>query len=411
MIALARLLLVVLLLVGCSSGSPSAASSLGQLMIATELPLTGNFSADGISLEHAVELAVRKHGKVGGFTVAVQSFDDSLAGTLSPARAEQNVRQMVDDARVLGVVGPYNSIIAYTELPIANPAGLAIVSPGNTSPCLTIADANCAVSPAALRPSGRNTYFRIVAADTLQGTAMADFAVHNLGLRKVAVFTDSLPYGVGLADTFTAALVRLGGEVSVRQDFDMRTASDFRAFLATARERGAEGVFAGASSNTKGCLVRAQMQQIFPASAYFIGPDALHNDQCLHDAGAGANDHMYVAAAAADARQSSDAAVRRLVNEYVSAYPHDQITPYTFAAYDCAQLLMDAITRAFDANGGRIPRRWQVVEALARTNQFRGTTGIFSFDANGDPKAPVVSLFRVEQGRWSFVRFYAFKND
>lgn len=380
-------------------------------MIASEAPVSGELSQpNGLGIQHAVELAVREKRTVRGFTLITRGFDDTLAGRLSPDRAEQNVRQIVANAGILGIVGPVNSLIAYRVLPIANAADLAVISPSATSPCLTVEEPSCGVLPSSLRPSGRNNFFRVVAADTFQGTALADYTVDTLHVKTVAVFSDSLAAEVALADAFSTAFVRRGGQVVLRHDFDMRTQSDFRDFLNAARDRGAQAIFAAAGAGTKGCVARAQMQPIFPPAAYYLGPDSLVADQCIQDAGAGANDHVYATIDAVDPRESHDAAVQRVVEAYQKAFPGDEITPYTFSAYDCTEILIDAIGRAIDGNGGRMPTRSQVVDAVARTNQLKATTGTFSFDANGDPTMPEVSLFRIEAGRWTFVRVFAFTN-
>lgn len=64
-------------------------------------------------------------------------------------------------------------------------------------------------------------------------------------------------------------------------------------------------------------------------------------------------------------------------------------------------ILFDAIQRAIDANGGRIPNRAQVRQAVAHTRELKGVTGVWSFDENGDPANPTVALYQVRQDRWS----------
>jgi len=63
-----------------------------------------------------------------------------------------------------------------------------------------------------------------------------------------------------------------------------------------------------------------------------------------------------------------------------------------------AMILINAIKRAIDANGGRIPTRRQVVEAVANAPPFKGVTGSCSFDAMGDAISPMMSVNRVDNG-------------
>ena len=49
--------------------------------------------------------------------------------------------------------------------------------------------------------------------------------------------------------------------------------------------------------------------------------------------------------------------------------------------------------RAIDANGGKVPTRQQVVDAVQATNALKLTTGTYSFDANGDPKSATMAFY------------------
>ena len=78
-------------------------------------------------------------GKAGDFTVSYESFDDSTAakGAWDEATCAANARKYVEDESILGVIGTFNSGCAKIEVPIANEASLAYVSPANTAVGLT----------------------------------------------------------------------------------------------------------------------------------------------------------------------------------------------------------------------------------------------------------------------------------
>ncbi|MDQ6791916.1 MAG: ABC transporter substrate-binding protein [Candidatus Dormibacteraeota bacterium] len=128
----------------------------------------------------------------------------------------------------------------------------------------------------------------------------------------------------------------------------------------------------------------------------------------MSDAAENANEGMYATVAQADVSLSSDTHVHNIVAAYRKAHPKpEDITPYTFAAYDAALVLMDAISRAVDGNGDKIPSRAQVVDAIAKTSGLRGVTGTYSFDSNGDATAPPMTVYQVRNGRWVAVRSVA----
>src|SRR5207248_2550959 len=155
----------------------------------------------------------------------------------------------------------------------------------------------------------------------------------------------------GVAQQFAKEVQKKGGTLVIPEaDFDWKTTTDFRGFLTKARDAGAQAIYAGATSPTKGCIPRAQSKGIID-QAYYLGPDGISDNQCIKDAGDMANDKMYSTVAAADAQQNPDA--KGTVDAYKKAFPRkEDIAAYTFPAYDCAAILIDAIGRAIDANGG-----------------------------------------------------------
>ena len=65
-------------------------------------------------------------------------------------------------------------------------------------------------------------------------------------------------------------------------------------------------------------------------------------------------------------------------------------------------IAIDAISRAMDANGGKLPTRREVLNSVAATHDFVGTSGTFTSQANGDAINPAVFFYRLENGHWSF---------
>jgi branched-chain amino acid transport system substrate-binding protein len=145
------------------------------------------------------------------------------------------------------------------------------------------------------------------------------------------------------------------------------------------------------------------MRGVLPRDIFFLGFDGIVDAQCIKDAGDYANEKMYATVDVADPTQSADSAVRRIVEGYKAAFPNkEDVNAYTFAAYDCARILIDAIGRAIDANGGKMPTRPQIVDAVAQTQNLKGATGTYTFDKYGDPLVAVMSIFQVKDRAWAF---------
>jgi branched-chain amino acid transport system substrate-binding protein len=390
----------------CGLGGTFAESSKGDIVIAYDGPLSGAAGVPGSPVMTGARFAVETSGLVSGYRVSFLPFDDAVNGSPYPDKAIENLREMIANAKVLGMVGPFNSPIAVAMIPVANRAGLAMISPSTSFPCLTQPLPGCAPQPAELRRSGANNFFRISATDPDQGVVMAQYAVGSLKVRKVAVFSDSTGFGRIVADSFSKAFATVGGTVVLRRDFDLPPPDDFRPFLIAARDAGTEAIFAGAVSTNKACVVRAQMQGIFTPDIFFLGTDGISSTtDCVKDAGANANDNVQASIAVDDPAQSSDPDVKRVVAAYREKFPGDtNLSAWTFAGYDAAKILLQAIGRAIEANGGKFPSRQQVIDAVAKTTDYRGVTGVYTFDANGDVTHPVLSIYRISAGRWVYAR-------
>ncbi len=392
----------------CSGGGTGGGTTgdKGEIIIATDFPVSGADRASGRPAEAGATWAINQAGTYKGFKISVKNYDDAVSGVHDPQKGAQNVQDMVSNSKILGMVGPFNSNVGRAEIPVANKGSLAMISPANTNECLTQSFPYCDPQPSALRESGKpQNYFRIAAPDTVQGPAMADFAYDELKLKKVAVWSDNETFGKGVADNFAKQFQKKGGTVVLRQDFDVKTTNDFKTFLQRAKDAGAEGFYAGAVSATKGCIPRAQMQGIFANTVPYMGPDGIGDTQCIKDAGSMAQ-NMYFTNAAADATQ--DPAQKDKVAQFKKDMPNkEDFGAYTFPAADCAFILVDAVKRAIDANNGNMPTREQVIKAVQDTKDFKGMTGTYSFDKNGDPVKATMAFYQLKGSDWTFIKQFS----
>jgi len=262
---------------GSGAAATTAAATTGEIIIASDLPTSGADASSGLPTQNGAAFALSQTTSYKGIKFTFKPFDDTVNGVHDPQKGAQNVQQMLSDPKVVAMVGPFNSNVARAEIPIANNGQLAMMSPSNTNECLTQTFPYCDPQPAALRPTGKNNYFRIAAPDTVQGPAMADYILNTLKLTKVAVFSDNETFGKGVADNFVKRLTAKGGSLTNRSDFDWKTTNDFKPFINAAKAAGAQAIYAGATSATKACIVRSQMAGILDVP--FTGPDGIGDDQ------------------------------------------------------------------------------------------------------------------------------------
>src|SRR5713226_1876220 len=165
------LLLAILAACGAGTTGGGAATPTGStiIKIATDLPTSGKDASSGKPAENGAHLAVDQanaNHTIPGYTLVFVPKDDvGASGLHDPTVGAANVRALIGDALVAGVVGPFNSSVAKAEMPITNRAPLAQISPANTNPCLTKStpESGCSGSSnliPTLRPTGKVNYFR-----------------------------------------------------------------------------------------------------------------------------------------------------------------------------------------------------------------------------------------------------------
>jgi branched-chain amino acid transport system substrate-binding protein len=392
---------IALGLAACGGGSSTSGN--GTIAIGVDAPISGVEAGIGVGFANGARYIGHVHPTVDGFTLQILVYDDTVAGVHNSQKAVQNVQTMASNPSVLGVLGPQESGPAQAMIPVANQTHLAIVSGGATNPCLTEKVAGCTFGPSDLHPTGENNFFRTIGRDDQVAPADADYAMTTLGLHNLAIFSDSETYGKGIADQFQQAWIAKGGKVAVRQDFDMPNTTDFRAFITTAKAKGADGFFAGASTQTKACVLRGQMQGIFLADTPFIGSGLVSPD-CISQAGPMAN-NIYDAEAVVDSTGNSAAQAARA--DFAKVYPNaSDYSSYTLPMIASAQVMVNAIDLAIKQNGGKIPTREQVLQQIAQTKNFATAIGTLSFTAGGDMTPAVVSIYKSggSPTTWAFIK-------
>jgi branched-chain amino acid transport system substrate-binding protein len=408
------------LVAACSAGTPAKVIRIG-----VDLPLSGAAGRAGQTALNGVQFYVHQHPTIGAFTVQVVAQDDAVGGIDDPGQGTHNLIALTADHLVMGVIGPFNAGVARREIPLANDAHLAMISPAVSSRCLTKepflpaglsrthVEISCKAvglpTPVELRPTGTNNFFRLVTTDDLQGPAAADYGYKNLLLRRVAVLSDHEAYGQALASGFMTRFTKLGGSIIDILDFDPNSHLDLTAFMRHAKGDGAQAIYYGGVTANHGCVIRAQMASVFSSgeAVPFLGGDGIAKDpNCVRSAGANAvGIYATVAAAAPDVIPNAQPVIAAFKAQYRNASDYSE---YTIPAYDSAAILYGAMDRAIKATGGKVPARDAVVGQVAATSGFAGASGTFGFDGAGDTTLRVVSVFESRTSDpalpWSFVR-------
>ena len=370
---------------GSGSGSEKPVLTIGVIA-----PLDAGLVDFGHDIKNGVELAVKAANDadaVPGWTIEVRALDDSS----DPATGKKAAETLAADPTVAGVVGTYNSGVAREVAPVLDEAGIVMVSPGNTDATLTLGD-----NPKKPQRQWEH-YFRMVAADNVQGPFLAEQATsERLKFQRAAVISETKPVSKGLADVFAARFAAAGGEVVQRTVVPDGTSS-FETVLAEIAPKNPDVIFFGGEYQVAADLrIQATAAKL---AAPVMGGDGIKDDAYIEAAGDASEGD--IASSIGQPVAESDTAA-----PFLKAYKGAGFTeePGDFGpyAFDAANVIIAAAAKALSgAEAGSITKaqRDAILEAVAATKS-EGASGAIAFDEFGDAKTKVLTLYRVVDGAW-----------
>ncbi|TAM53968.1 MAG: branched-chain amino acid ABC transporter substrate-binding protein [Paraburkholderia sp.] len=336
-------------------------------------PLTGQIAHLGKDNENGARLAVEEINKkgltIGGqkITLELDAQDDAA----DPRQATQVAQKLVDD-KVVAVVGHLNSGTSIPASKIYSDAGIVQISPSATNPQYTL--------------QGFKTTFRVVATDAQQGPALANYAADQLKLKRVAVVDDATAYGQGLANEFEKKAKALGMTV-LSHDATNDKATDFRAILTKIKGENPDAIMYGGMDATGGPFAKQARQ--LGIKARILAGDGVCTDQLATLAG-DATDNV-VCSEAGRSLEKMGKAGEEFQAKFKARFgvPIQIYAPFT---YDAVYIIVDAMKRAQSTDPAKI------LAAMPSTD-YKGVIGETTFDAHGDLKHGVISLYHYKDGK------------
>jgi branched-chain amino acid transport system substrate-binding protein len=278
---------------------------------------------------------------------------------------------MVNNAKIVGVIGPAFSGESATADPIFNQATLATITPSATKPSLST--------------NGWATFHRGVGNDVTQAPAGARYLMNVLGAKKVFEVSDGSAYGKGLFDAARPVLQ------PVLVGTDHVTTGD-RTFTATVTKilgAGADAVYYG------GYTAEASpfLKQLRTAGWHgqFIGGDGI-NDSIMISATGNADVEGTIATCPCAPVHDNT-----FINAFKAKYGNAPAV-YADVSYDIANIYLSAIT------AGKTTRA--AINTYLNTYSGKGSASGVTYSwppaDNGelDPSHVVVYAFAAENGSW-----------
>lgn len=408
--------LLLSLLAACGAGTTptSNQTTTKTIKIGSDFPVSGNDQSSGLPAQNGVQYAVDEANSqnfLPGYTIVLDHRDDvGPSGTHDSAVALKNYNDLIGDAAVAGIVGPFNSSVAQAVMPTGNQAPIAMISPSNSNDCLTqdTPSWECAGSNELVqkvRPTGKVTYFRTATLDQYQGGALAEYAYNTLKYRKAFVIDDTETYGAGLAKNFIHTFRDiLGGIITNGDGNSVKVTNDYSNVLTTAANQPPDMIFFGGNDSTGGDTIREQMKNIagLQKTPFMVGDGSktISFAKAIIPLAGGS---VYGSVPGIDPSQVSTA--KAFIDGYQKKYGN--IGAYSGGAYDDTWILIRAIKAAID-NSAKPPVnsndsaqaktfRNDVISAIAQKTNYDGVTGHQTFDANGDTVNKSISIYTLGQ--------------
>jgi branched-chain amino acid transport system substrate-binding protein len=369
-------------------GARSAYAADKVLKVGINLSFTGSDAESALRVSNGAVMAFEEANakkEVKGYTFEPVKYDDgtATAGQYDPAQAATNARKMVSDKDTIAAIGPQMSGSGKAMSPILSSGGLATITPSSTNPDIT--DPKFA---AQYRPGGKAIYFRTVTTDAYQGPNMANYFADTLKVKSVYVLDDSGAYGVGLADAFQAQAEKKGIKVLGRDKLDPK-AADYSAVLTKIKSLNPDAIYYGGVGQA-GTKLAKQAYEIVPKMIK-AGGDGLYGPEMLTAVGFPAVEGWY--ATIASPHLTEDKRLGDWVKRYKARFkvpPED----YSITAYDGA-LIIIAAAKKIAASGKPVTR--EAIRDAIEADKVSTLQGDIAFDANGDLKSKIVSVFQIHK--------------
>lgn len=366
------LLAASVFLAACSNGGQETAEESDTVKIGSMFELTGSAAGYGTSMNNAVKMAVEEinaDGGIDGKEIEIVEYDIQSDETQSA----QSTTTLTTSDKVTAIVGPALTGTFQAAIPIANQNEVPIISPTATDDSV-LEKEDGSVYEFAYRACFTNSY---------QGTALAQFANENLEAEKAVIFADnSSDYAQGLTQTFEDTFQ---GEIVSVQNFTADQ-TDFSASLTNIEDMDFDVLYVPGYYEQAGPIIKQAREM--GITQPILGPDGFGNE-IIYDLAGEAN-MINVFYTSHFAVESEDPKIQEFVSSYREKF---DVEPdmFTGLAYDSVQIVKEAVERA----GTTDPVA--VNEEIAKTENFEGVTGTFSFDENHNP-VKSVSIIEIQDG-------------
>jgi branched-chain amino acid transport system substrate-binding protein len=283
-------------------------------------------------------------------------------------------QKLISRDNVVAILGDPTTGISKVVAPIAQKAGVVMISAGATGPGLVeIGD----------------FIFRNTLLDSVAIPASIDYFANTMKYKKVAVITsDNNDYSVGLSQTFRDAAKAKGIEV-VSDEKVKDGDKDFSAQVTNIKAKKPDVIFFS-GYYTEGALIMKEARKQ-GLKANMFGGDGLFSPEFIKLGGEAVEGSMSALGFSPEqATEETAKFIEAFKKKFNGALPG----LFDAQGYDGLMMLADAMKRANSTD----PKVFK--DALAKTKDFKGVSGTITIRANREPIKTPLALLAVKGGQF-----------
>jgi branched-chain amino acid transport system substrate-binding protein len=356
------------------AAAPAAAPAADTIKIGFLGALTGDVAMFGKPTLDGMKMAAEEINAAGG--VVGKKIEVVEADDRGDKQEGASVTQkLISRDKVVAIVGDPTTGITKVAAPIAQKAGVVLLSAGATGPgVVEIGD----------------FIFRDTLLDSIAIPACIEFFAKDLKFKKVAIVTsDNNDYSVGLSQTFRDAAAKVKSITIVADEKVKDGDKDFSAQITNIKAKKPDVIlFSG--YYTEGALIMKEARKQ-GLKAPMFGGDGLFSPKFIELGGPAVEGSM---SALGFSPEQATPETEKFISSFKSKHNGELPGLFDAQGYDAIMLLADSMKRANSAD----PKVFK--DALAKTKNFAGVSGTISMQANREPIKTPLSLLYVKDGKF-----------
>lgn len=203
----------------------------GTIKLGFAAALTGPFNEFGEGINRGAQIAVEEYNKADGINGRMVELAEILDDRLVPDRAVQNLRRILDNREIVGLMCPSGSGPTLAIAGMVQADGRPIINPQAQTPAI--------VYPNGLDKPLRPNLFSVSISNLVESeklaAALAEFS-------RIGIVHESTGYGVTGADLVRKAILRRKPDARVTVESYSQRAQDITAQLVRAQRANAEAM-------------------------------------------------------------------------------------------------------------------------------------------------------------------------